>query len=206
MPNTSSSSLLRRIDALTDAVVALSLKGVNHGTPCGTAVAFVPGLPSDWPTIQAEMLGYAQMGIASVAVLFDRDQTGALPFCLAVQISVEPTRSLCFGDCAFWMAEDDDTLLIVPTRCSPEAGHFAAAEGYLTHRAGWPADDLTAGLERARRRLAPLAKPQQRRTCRLLTARPHEVKLGRRAATARRPSRHSVFICLQRSIHQPVVT
>ena len=167
MPNTPSSSLLRRIDALTDAVVALSLKGINSGTPCGTAVAFVPGLPSDWPTMQAEMLGYAQMGIASVAVLFDRDQTGAMPSCLAVQINVAPTKSLCFGDCAFWMAEGDDTLLIVPTKCSPEAGHFAAAEGYLTHRAGWPADDLTAGLERARQRLAQLTKPQKRPSSRV---------------------------------------
>ena len=164
MQNTPSSSLLRRIDAITDAVITLGMKGTNHGTPCGTAVAFVPGLPSDWANMQAEMLGYAQMGIASVAVLFDRDQTGGLPFCLAVQINVEPTRSLCFGDCAFWMAEGDDTLLIVPTKSPLGAGHFAVAEGYLTHRVGWPADDLTAGLERARRRLAQLAKPQQRRS------------------------------------------
>jgi len=163
MPNTPSSSLLRRIDALTDAVIALGLKGVNHGTPCGTAVAFVPGLPSDWPNMQAEMLRYAQMGFASVAVLFDPDQTDALPFWLAVQINVAPTRSLCFGDCAFWMAEGDDTLLIVPTKCSPEAGHFAVAEGYLTHRAGWPVDALAAGLARAERQLAALAKPQSRR-------------------------------------------
>ena len=162
MPNTPSSSLLRRIDALTDAVITLGIKGTNHGTPCGKAVAFVPGLPSDWPNMQAEMLGYAQMGIASVALLFDRDQTDALPFCLAVQINVEPTRSLCFSDCAFWMAEGDDTLLIVPTKCPSETGHFAVAEGYLTHRAGWPADDLTAGLERARRRLAQLAGPRRR--------------------------------------------
>ena len=162
MPNTPSSSLLRRINALTDAVINLGIKGVNHGTPCGKAVAFVPGLPSDWPNMQAEMLGYAQLGTASVAVLFDRDQTDALPFCLAVQINVAPTRSLCFSDCAFWMADCDDTLLIVPTRSSPEAGHFAVAEGYLTHRAGWPADDLTAGLERARQRLAQLAGPRRR--------------------------------------------
>ena len=72
MPNTPSSPLLRRIDALTDAVITLGLTGVNHGTPFGTAVAFVPGLPSDWPKMQTEMLGYAQMGIASVAVLVDR--------------------------------------------------------------------------------------------------------------------------------------
>ena len=164
MPNTPSSSLLRRIDSLTDAVVTLSLKGTNHGTPCGTAVAFVPGLPSDWANMQAEMLGHAQMGIASVAVLFDRDQTGVLPFCLAVQINVEPARSLCFGDCAFWMAEGDDTLLIVPTKSPLGAGHFAVAEGYLTHRVGWPADVLTAGLDCARRRLAQLAQPQKRRS------------------------------------------
>ena len=164
MQNTPSSSLLRRIDAITDAVITLGMKGTNHGTPCGTAVAFVPGLPSDWANMQAEMLKYAQMGIASVAVLFNRDQVGALPFCLAVQINVEPTRSLCFGDCAFWMADGDDTLLIVPTKCSPEAGHFVVAEGYMTHRVGWPADDLTAGLERARQRLAQLAKPQKRRS------------------------------------------
>ena len=163
MPNTPSSSLLRRIDALTDAVIALGLKGTNHGTPCGTAVAFVPGLPADWPNMQAEMMGYAHMGIASVAVLFDREQTDALPFCLAVQINVEPTRSLCYSDCAFWMG-DDDTLLIVPTKCSPEAGHFAVGEGYLAHRVSWPADDLTAGLQRARRRLAQLVQsPHQRR-------------------------------------------
>jgi len=163
MRNTPSSSLLRRIDALTDAVIALGLKGINHGTPCGTAVAFVPGLPADWPNMQAEMMDYAQMGIAAVAVLFDRDQTDALPFCLAVQINVGPTKWLCFGDCAFWMAEGDDTLLIVPTKCPPETGLFAVADGYMTHRAAWPADDLTAGLERARRRLAQLTEPLQHR-------------------------------------------
>ena len=167
MQNTPSSSLLRRIDALTGVVVTLVMKGVNQGTPCGTAVAFVPGLPSDWANMQAEMLKYAQIGIASVAVLFGRDQRGALPSCLAVQINVEPTKSLCFGDCAFWMAEGDDTLLIVPTQCSPEAGHFVVAEGYMTHRAGWPADDLTVGLERARLQLAQLAQPKKvgGRTC-----------------------------------------
>ena len=162
MPNTPSSSLLRRIDALTDAVITLGMKGVNHGTPCGTAVAVVPGLPSDWPNMQAEMLGYAQTGFASVAVLFDRDQTDALPFCLAVQINVAPTRSLCFGECAFWMGDDDDTLMIVPTKCPPETGHFAFANGYLAHRAGWPADDLVTGHQRARQRLAQLAGRRRR--------------------------------------------
>lgn len=171
MPNTPSSSLLHRIDALTDAVITLGLKGVNHGTPCGTAVAFVPGLPADWPNMQAEMLGYAQMGFASVAVLFDRDQTDALPFCLAVQINVAPTSSLCFSDCAFWMADDDDTLLIVPTKCPPETGHFAVADGYLAHRTGWSANDLTAGLERARRRLTQMSKPHRRRAAPVATRR-----------------------------------
>ena len=61
------------------------------------------------------------------------------------------------------MNEGDDKLLIVPTRSSPEAGHFAVAEGYLTQCAGWPVDNLTAGLERAGQRLAQLARPHQHR-------------------------------------------
>jgi len=88
--------------------------------------------------------------------MFDPAADTALPFCLAVQANINGAM-LGHPDCAFWMATDEDTLLIVPMKCPPEAGHFAMAAGCLAYRPGWPVDDLAEGLERATRRLTALA-------------------------------------------------
>ena len=152
-----SRSLLARIDAFTDAVVTLGLRGNVRGVPLGDAVAIVPGFNGDWPPVHDEMRGWAELGFPSVAVMFDRAAGTGLPFCLAVQANINGAM-LGYPDCAFWMAADDDTLLVVPAKCPPAAGHFAMSGGCLAHRAGWPVDDLAEGLERATRRLAALAR------------------------------------------------
>ena len=163
MRKTSTSrSLLARIDAFTDAVAALARDGKNQGMPLGDAVAIIPAFPEDWPRVRTEMQGHAELGIPSVAVMFDRAADTVLPFCLAVQAKINGAM-LGYPDCAFWMGEDDDTVLIVPVKCPPAAGHFAMAGGCLAYRQGWPVADLTEGLERATRRLTALAWPHQRR-------------------------------------------
>ena len=102
------------------------------------------------------MMHLAGLGVPSIAMLFNSDTDAALPSSLAVQINIEPTKSVLITDCAFWMADDDDTLLIVQPRCLPD-GHFALASKSLIYRAGWPAADLESGIARARQRLAQLA-------------------------------------------------
>lgn len=154
-----SRSLLARVDAFTDAVVTLGLGGDICGVPLGDAVAIVPGFDGNWSPIHDEMHGWGELGFPSVAVMFDRAAGTGLPFCVAVQANVGGTM-LGYPDCAFWMAADDDTLLIVPMKCPPAAGHFAMAGGCLAHRAGWPADDVAPGLARAKRRLVTLRKPR----------------------------------------------
>lgn len=164
MPKTSSPSrsLLARVDAFTDAVVTLGRSGNVRGVPLGDAVAIVPGFNGNWPPVHDEMRGWAELGFPSVAVMFDRAAATGLPFCLAVQANVGG-RMLGYPDCAFWMAADDDTLLFVPVKYPPAAGHFATAGGCLVHRAGRPADDLAEGVERAARQLAVVAKSHRRR-------------------------------------------
>ena len=137
MPKTSSPSrsLLARVDAFTDAVVTLGMSGNVRGVPLGDAVAIVPGCNGNWPPVHDEMRGWAELGFPSVAVMFDRAAGMGLSFCLAVQAKVRGTM-LGYPDCAFWMGEEDDTMLVVPVKCPPAAGHFAMAGGCLTYREG----------------------------------------------------------------------
>lgn len=156
MPNTSSLPALSRTASLTGAIFAQAAKGVNRGTRLGNSVAYLPGSPADWPAIRSDMMHLAGLGVPSIAMLFDSDTDAAGPSSLAVQINIEPTKSVLITDCAFWMADSDDTLLIVQPRCLPD-GHFALASKSLTYRAGWPAADLEPGIDRARRQLAQLS-------------------------------------------------
>ena len=156
MPNTSSLPALSRTASLTGAIFSQAAKGVNRGTRLGNSVAYLPGSSADWPAIQSDMMHLADLGVPSIAMLFDGDTDAAVPSSLAVQINIEPTKSVLITDCAFWMADDDDTLLIVQPQCLPH-GHFALAAKSLTYRAGWPAADLEPGIDRARQRLAQRA-------------------------------------------------
>lgn len=140
---------------MNDRVEAASLLAgdPNDGNPANLGVAFIWGHDADPDSNAAFTSLVLRADAAAVMLQFGLTDIDDGPTQIVVAFVDLPGHMLTYSHGSFWMADDDDTLLIVFEHMDRVHGHFAIRGGRLDHRADWPAQDLTVGIERAKTRL-----------------------------------------------------
>ena len=142
---------------MNDFVEAASLlagdKHDGNGNPANLGVAFIWGHDAA-PRSNAGFTSLVlQTGAAAITLRFGLTNLENGPTQVVVAFIDSPSHMLTYAYGAFWMADNDDLLLIVFEHMDRVSGHFAIRDGRLDHRADWPAQELAAGIERAKKRL-----------------------------------------------------
>lgn len=142
---------------MNDFVEAASLlAGDGHdsdGNPANLGVAFIWGHDAAARSNAGFTSLVLQAGAAAITTQFGLTNLEDGPTQVIVAFIDSPGHMLTYAYGAFWMADDDDSLLIVFEHMDRVHGHFAIRGGRLDHRADWPAQDLATGIERAKQRL-----------------------------------------------------
>lgn len=142
---------------MNDFVEAASLLAGNghdgNGNLTNLGVAFTWGHDEAPRSSEGLTSLVLQSGAAAVTLQFGLTNLEDGPTQIVVAFIDYPGHMLTYAYGAFWMADDDDTLVIVFEHMDRVHGHFAIRGGRLDHRVDWPAQDLARGIERAKKRL-----------------------------------------------------
>lgn len=140
---------------MNDHVEAASLLAGDRqeGNPANQGIAFIWGHDAAPRSNAAFTSLVLQAGAAAVMLQFGPANLDDGATQVVVAFVDRPGHMLTYSHGSFWMADDDNTLLIVFQHMDRAHGHFAIRGGRLDHRADWPARNLAAGIERAKKRL-----------------------------------------------------
>lgn len=124
----------------------------NGDVTCPGA-AFVWGYDSVQTDVETLMNMALQAGAAAISLTFGRTHLEQGPIDIVVAVNDGGGHKMTYTGCAFWLAENDDTLVIVPKDMDACHGHFVVRAGRLERHGGWPSADLQPGIDRAAIRL-----------------------------------------------------